>query len=329
VVTWRSLVALGALVVVGLVMVPREVEPPRPAPARERILILRPAAGLGAVAAGLHDVWIDDRARRRLIRVDGRSGRVRTALRVDGRLALAAGRDAVWALQSGGGYGSGLRGPLLRVDPHTNRVRARIPLRDRAHPAALGFGVLAAAHGVWVWGPQEILAVDPARGRVRRRIATSADWGELTGLGACAGRLVAATADGHLLSFDTRSGARAGFARVPMSRPAVRATLGDRVVLTAGGEVALADPSSGRLRWRRHLGFRVGMAVGAGGVLWVHSASERDPGDRLTGLDPTTGRVLTTGVLPLFGTTGLVAARGRLWMPSADGDVAVVAPLAG
>jgi hypothetical protein len=87
------------------------------------------AEGLGAAAAGFGDAWIDDRAYGCLLRLDARRGTVTARIRVDGRLAIGAGARAVWALQSGGGYGLGLRGPLLKVDPRTNRISERIALR--------------------------------------------------------------------------------------------------------------------------------------------------------------------------------------------------------
>jgi hypothetical protein len=64
-------------------------DPGRPsAPSRERSparpLVLNIADALGAVAAGHGDLWVDDRARERLVRVDGTDGRVLAAVPVRG-----------------------------------------------------------------------------------------------------------------------------------------------------------------------------------------------------------------------------------------------------
>jgi hypothetical protein len=132
------------------------------------ITVWRPAGGLGAVVADFGDVCVDDRVRERLLRVDDASGRIRAAIPVDGRIALATAKRSVWAMQSGGGYGLALRGPLLRIDPRTNRVAARIPLGAASGHSVLGFGVHAAGHNVWVWGPRDILRIDGRAGRSRR-----------------------------------------------------------------------------------------------------------------------------------------------------------------
>ena len=59
----------------------------------------------------------------------------------------------------------------------------------------------------------------------------------------------------------------------------------------------------------------------------MHSAAIDEPGDRLSGLDPATGALSTTSILPAFGTTGLAALHGRLVVPTAEGRLLVVTPL--
>jgi hypothetical protein len=299
-------------------------DPRRPsAPSRERSpdgpLVLDLADALGAVAAGHRDLWVDDRARERLVRVDGTDGRVLAAIPVRGRLAVSTGPTGVWALQSGGDHGIGLRGPLLRVDSRTNRVRARVPLHG-----VLAFGVLARGRSVWIWGPRDVLRVDPRTNRVAQRIRISDAHGELRGLAVRGAELTAAAADGRLIRFDARTGRRAGSVSVPLPAPAVRATLGRRLVLSSRGTVAVVNPRTGRVAWRRRLGFRAGAVVRAGGLLWVHSAAREDPGDRLTALEPATGEVRATQLLPAFGTTGMVFQGGRLWVAAAGGRVLAV-----
>jgi hypothetical protein len=54
--------------------------------------------------------------------------------------------------------------------------------------------------------------------------------------------------------------------------------------------------------------------------------SFNDPGDRVSAVDPATGRVVASTVLPAFGTTGLIAANRMLWITAADGQVLVAPP---
>jgi PQQ-like domain len=301
---------------------------PRGAPAPDRrpgwLATFDVADQLGAMAAGHGDLWMDDRAAGRLLRVDGRNGRVVSAVPVRGRLAVGAGPTGVWALEAGGDYGIGLRGPLLRVDAATGQVQARVPLGG-----VLGFGLLVRGGDVWVWGPRDVLRIDARTNRVARRIRVGGAHGELRGVALRRGRLFVAAADGRLTRFDARTGARLGAVSLPLVAPMIRAVAGRRLVLSSRGSVAAVDPATGRVAWQRKLGFRVGAVVPARGRLWVHSAARDDPGDRLTELDPATGEVRGSALLPAFGTTGVALDRGRLWLATAGGRALAVTLAAG
>src|SRR5688572_24196849 len=80
--------------------------------------LIRVGAGenLGAMAAGGGDVWVNDFGREELLRLDGRSGRVVARLALGRRIALAADREAVWALRWGGRFFRTPSGPLYRID---------------------------------------------------------------------------------------------------------------------------------------------------------------------------------------------------------------------
>ena len=188
----------------------------------------------------------------------------------------------------------------------------------------LGFGVLARGRSVWIWGPRDVLRVDARTDRVAQRIRVGDAHGELRGLAVRRGELIVAAADGRLIRFDARTGRRAGSVSVPLSAPAMRATLGRRLVLSSHGTVAAVNPRTGRLAWRRRLGFRAGAVVRAHGLLWVQSAARDDPGDRVTALEPATGEVRATALLPAFGTTGMVRQGGRLWLATAGGRLLAV-----
>jgi outer membrane protein assembly factor BamB len=322
--------ALLALAVGGWMATSRGPATRHPVPADRPALTivgtLVAADGLGAAAAGFGDTWVDDRAHGRLLRLDAHRGDVAARIPVDGRLAISAGAGAVWALQSGGGYGLGLRGPLLKVDPRTDRLSSCIPLRMPTGGQALGFGVLAHGADVWVWGPNDVLRIDPRANRVAQRIAVGDAHGELTGLAVHGRQLLISTADGHLIRVDARTGAPLAIVAVALPAPVIRSGGGRMTVVTAGGSLASVDPATGRLVWKRALGFRVGTVIHAGGLLWANSAAVNDPGDRVSAVDPATGRVVASTVLPAFGTTGLVAANRMLWITAADGQVLVGRP---
>jgi hypothetical protein len=313
----KSAAVLAALIV-GTAAFSRGEAAPQPVrPLPGTVATLHPGEALGTVSGGGGDAWVDDRWGERLVRIDHRTGAVAARIPVQGRLALAEGAGSVWALQSGGGYGRGLRGPLLRISPRSNRVIARIPM------PALGFGVVVAGDGVWVWGPDRVMRV--ARGRVSPIIPVAdEDVGETTGFARLGVDAVVTTADGHLLRFDAGTGLLRDSVRLPFSSPALQTASRERLVVVAGGEVAAIDPDTDGVLWRRRLGFRVGGVVSADGALWAYGANVRDAGDRVWKLDPASGAVLGRVLLPAFGTMGMALIGDTIWVTTASGRVLVL-----
>jgi outer membrane protein assembly factor BamB len=275
---------------------------------------------LGAVSSGEGDAWIDDRWSDRLLRLDRATGRVVARIPVDGRLALDAGAGDVWALQSGGGYGRALQGPLLRIDAETNRVSARIPI------PALGFGVVLAGESVWVWGPDRLMRADTRLERVAKVIAVPDEYGETTGFALLGPEPVISTADGHLVRFDPLTGSELAVVPLHLSAPVLQQVSADRALLSVGGRVVAVDEPTGRVLWTRRLGYRIGTVLDTGGALWAQGAYIRDPGDRVWKLDPRTGSVLGSALLPAFGTMAMAAVDRTLWITTGSGRV-VVLPL--
>jgi PQQ-like domain len=290
-----------------------------PAPVRppEPMTVLEAGAGLGTVHGAAGDAWVDERWSRRLLRLDGHDGRVLARIPVDGRVSLSAGAGALWVLQSGGSYNRMMLGPLLRIDPATNEVTARIRLRTPADQRVYGLGVVAARDDVWVWGPAHVLRIDPRTNRVTQAITAP---GEFTGLALSGGRPVVTTADGRLL----RLGDEITAVPLPLADAAVRRSDGERLLVTAHGAVTAVEAGTGRLAWRKRLGFRVGAPVERDGLVWVHGSRFHDSGDRLWVLDAETGAVRGSTLLPAFSTTGMALVDGALWITSAGGRVIVV-----
>jgi hypothetical protein len=315
----KSAAILVAVLVAAAVGQPRGDGDERPGyPLPGTIATLQPGGGLGAVSGGAGDAWVDDRWNQRLVRLDRDTGRVVARIPVDGRLALTSGAGAMWALQSGGGYGRGLRGPLLRIDPATNRITARIPLRE------LGFGLLAHGDSLWVWGPRNLVRVDARAGVAVQAILVGDGRGETTGFGLIGDDPVITTADGHLVRFDPRTGAETQVLPLPFSAPALQTAGAERIVLTAGGSVAAVDPATGAVLWRRRLGFRVGTVLEAGGALWAAGGYVRDPGDRVWKLDRARGATLGSVLLPAFSTMGMAIVDDTIWVTTAGGRVLVL-----
>lgn len=104
---------------------------------------------------------------RRVHRVDPRTGSARPIEGTSGSIAVAAGDGAVWALRDGLGVDPDTGEPrsiLLRIDPVSLRITDRVALKASALQVATGGG------RVWVMLFDAIAEIDPADGRVRRRL---------------------------------------------------------------------------------------------------------------------------------------------------------------
>jgi hypothetical protein len=325
----RVVLVVAALAVVLLRL---DRPPPTAAPERqaiERLLLgaaagrLAPADNLGDVVTAAGDAWMSDPVAGSVLRLDGRDGRVLARIPVAGRVDLAADGRSVWALRWGGRFWRRPNGPLLQINPLTNRILQRIPLRVPSGDPVVAFGVLAGENSIWVWGPRHVLRFDVATRLVIDAVVGDRH-GELTGAALVHGGLIAVTADGHLVRFDAWTGTRTRAGRAPVTAVELRAVAGRRVLATAHGTLYALDVDTGRLVWSRRLGFHVGAIVRSGGIVLAQGAALGDLGDRLWAIDVRTGRVLATMVLPSFGTAGMAAVDGALWITIATGQVMVL-----
>ena len=279
---------------------------------------------LGALTVAGGDVWINDFGREELVRVDGRSGQAAGRLGLGRRLALASAGRTVWALRWGGRFFRTPNGPLFRIDPRTGRVMQRLSLRGPGGEPMVAFGVLGSGRSLWVWGPQGVLELDAAYGRLLYGVRVDDRHGDFTGAAPDgAGSLLATTGDGHLARIDA-GGVRFGRREPVLAGTELQAVADGRAFASRGGGVLAVSTGGARVLWRRPLGFRVSTVLPHDGVLLVHGAAFRDDGDRLWALDPATGRVLASTTIPSFGTIGMALAGDSLWFTTAAGEALVV-----
>jgi putative pyrroloquinoline-quinone binding quinoprotein len=281
------------------------------------------ADSLGQTFGAFGSVWMADTSREELLRVDPDSRRVVRRLPVAGELALGVGAGSLWALQEGRARGGfGLSGPLLRIDPNTNRVTARIALGTIAGQPFAGYEVLDGRNEVWVAGVSGALRIDPRTNRVTQAIAAP-DQLVSTHFALLDGDLWAITVDGRLLSFDTRTGRPVSNIRLALPEATDLSTgPGGALIAATPGALARVEPYSGRVLWRARLGGRVEMWTAAGGMIWTRSSGEVH--DQLTALDPETGRMLTSVELEDFGGAGIATVGEELWLSTVGGSVVVL-----
>jgi hypothetical protein len=246
---------------------------------------LPPWDTVSAIAVGPDAVWA---ARCEVFRVDPRSNQVVARVVGTGQSAatclrgVTAGAGMVWGVVPGVG--------LVRIDPATNRVAARVPI------SAVGGSVAVTATGVWaVCCPGEpgeppdpfavagtLIRVDPATDRVVQRIhlghqPTAVAAGPSGVWAAGVGRLWRVNpVTGRVVTTIRVVGDLQAGGRIVVDRSAVW------VAASAGGVLLRVDPRTGRVVARLVGASGGGVAV-AGGVGWTPGAGGLLPLDRQTG----------------------------------------------
>jgi DNA-binding beta-propeller fold protein YncE len=234
--------------------------------------------------------------------------------------AMAAGAGALWVVGSD---------EVIRIDPATDTVAARIPVRSTGSgPAAVAVG----AGTVWVpvAVPGALLGIDPGNDKVAARISLG---GPLRGpmsvaatrdtvWVACCGDTEAGapTPGGRLLHVDPVRKRVVADIALPAAPMAVAADSSAAWVATADGQVLMVSQKRNRIAAAIDaggpLGFSQTIAVGAGGV-WL-----ADPFDeQVVRIDPKTRRVMAR--IPAGAVTGLAATGEAVWALSPLGLVRV------
>lgn len=234
--------------------------------------------------------------------------------------SMAAGAGALWVAGSD---------QILRIDPATNSVAARIPVvAGGAGPA----GVAVGAGAVWVplAVPGALWGIDPATDKVASKIPLG---GPLSGSlsvsaagdtvwVACCGKsgTGASTSGGRLLRVDVRRERVVADIALNASPVAIAADTSAAWVATAGGQVLMVNPKRNRVTATINaggpLGFDHTIAVGPSGV-WL-----ADPFDeQLVRIDPKTRRVMAR--IPAGAVTTLAVTGDAVWALSSLGLVRV------
>jgi hypothetical protein len=236
-------------------------------------------------------------------------------LRLDPRTRAVEARiplgGQAWIGTAAGSVWALTRDRVLRIDPSSNRVVKAIP-----SPGDGPRLVLEAAGAVWIAYPDQLARVDLRHDAIPLIVPTSRAGFKNLGATSDGRILYVARGDGRLLRIDPRTG---------KSLSAVRAPVGwllgvaDGTVFVAGNSgVSAVDAATGRTRWSRDLSANEGAL--RGGTLWVHASDRRD---RLWRLDARTGHVTGSLTLPEFGAASLVTVGKQVWTMSVGGDLQV------
>jgi outer membrane protein assembly factor BamB len=228
----------------------------------------------------------------------------------------------------------GPAGEVLRIDPATGRILARMPL------GVSDIGTLVIAQGtVWIFIGPELWRVDGARNVLEPRVGFMRG-GPGPRSGASDGTsLYGLRPDEMIERRDGRDGNWIASVRLALPGSVLAAADGkvflgsdygaDGTALRARDDssyaVAAVDAGDGRALWQQPLGIvRVNQALVAGRSLWVHGSPRDGSHDRIWRLDLATGRIQDSLALTESGATGMVAVGNRVWIATPDGHLQIV-----
>jgi outer membrane protein assembly factor BamB len=240
-------------------------------------------------------------------------------LRLDPRTRAVEARIAVGGeaqVAAGAVWALG-RDQLQRIDPARNRVVKAMPVSG-AVPGV----VLEGRGAVWVASTQALRRIDLRRNAVTHTIPMSRD-GFMNVEALSDGQILyVARSDGRLLRIDAGSGRRLSSIRAPFGR--FLGVAAGVVFIGTDSGVSAVDAATGRVRWTRDLrATRVNNGAADGATVWVQASDRASRRDRLWRLDARTGQVTGSLGLPEFGAPGLVTVGEQVWTMSAGGDLQV------
>jgi DNA-binding beta-propeller fold protein YncE len=244
-----------------------------------RIPVGRPQQGPLGIAAGFGAVWVTDYGDGALLRIDPARDRVAAWIPIGEVGSVATGAGAVWVTGGEAGH------RVIRVDPRTNQVTAKIPIPG-------GFQLWnVAADRRWVW-------LENVDGTMWRIDATS--------------------------NHATRLRVTVRWASTSMG-PGTLVAGDGMVWAGSDQELVRLDPATGRplvrLPWKGQAGqgfTRAGGGVGTIGAGGVWFAWQQG----VSGIDPASNGIIGT-VRFLGGIRSLASAGGVLWALSGDSVVRI------
>jgi len=238
---------------------------------------------------------------------------------------IPVGGEARVTVGAGAVWAFNERGRLVRIDPATNRVTDRVALRLPNGDLLTSREVQILDGAPWAIGLEGALRLNPADGRVERFTRLPGDPEEPRFIFGSDDSLWVLHRTEQLQRYDLDTGRR--ISELPVRLEEVTAAMptpAGPVYITHEGDIARAEAGDGRIAWRHKLGTSVaGLPLLRGSTLWIH-ASDAAGRDRLVELDLDSGEILSRATLPEFGTTGATFVGRQLWIATPNGHLMVL-----
>jgi outer membrane protein assembly factor BamB len=274
-----------------------------------------PAGGLDMVVPGFGSAWLTDTDSQTLLRMDPDTRRVTARIPLNGIMAIAPGKDALWV-----GLTKDNEFRLLRIDPRTNRIVARLRMPDVPGGWGGGGGPVIVDGNLWVLSAEAAVRIDQTSGRATAKVQTARDGYRTRSLAVAGGNLWVQVSDGRLLRLDGATGKREATFHVPDG-----SVIGDFAMnglfLVDQGSLARVNPRNLHELWRTPIP-SIGPGVAADGRLWVETTGRR--GDRILTVDPRNGGVIDSVDVGEFGAQWMGPVGSEVWMTTAGGHVVIL-----
>jgi putative pyrroloquinoline-quinone binding quinoprotein len=205
---------------------------------------------------------------------------------------------------------------LLRIDPRTNRVVARIPLERGAFSGGWPNPV---GDAVWVVGRTRALRVDARTNHITKTMTVARSGYTVDGATVLGGDLWLVSSDGRIVRYDGRTGARKAALRAPFRGGL--AAFGGALYLADDNQAARLDPVTGRVVWSVPAD-HFGAAAEARGLIWVE-APDRN-GDRVVAVSPRNGRIVNSVHVGEFSVMSIARVGSELWLGTASGHLVIL-----
>jgi outer membrane protein assembly factor BamB len=289
------------------------------------------ADNLGFLTSGFGSVWAADANNLDVLRVDPRTRAITARIHtggdtnaVGGDPIVNSGAGAVWAIARTPSSDGGHR--VLRIDPETNRVTARVTLPAAQAPIVFDLQIVDGLP--WVLSNAGAIELDPATARPRAFVKVAQPAGEPGPLWTIVAgdELWVLTRASTFDRYDLGSGRKVASDPVPVAGALGVVPTGEGPLFALPeGTFALVD-DAGKKVWQRQVGDTSTPPFVTGGTVWAHASDTAAGRDRLVELDLASGKPRSSTGLPQFGIRGFALVGDDLWLSAPNGHVMIVRP---